>query len=173
MFSSTQSVNFGYLRRQRVSHAARCPAPRRDCVARTANVAPAGSRRRPYVADSRGNCAGSRRANAQLYRTATTRIAKDLSASADWGRPPQAPSWPTSGMPASRTGARLLHGWDWCRDKILQATRPGYWVSASTVMSICARCSFVERTQCFDISSTEPIDPMTGCGVCWPDVTKI
>ena len=76
------------------------------------------------------------------------------------------------GMPrASRTGARLQHGWDWCRDKILQAARRGYSVSASTVMSICAPCSSIERAQCFDISSIEPIEPMTGCGICWPDAT--
>jgi hypothetical protein len=74
---------------------------------------------------------------------------------------------------ASRTGARLQHGWDWCRDKILQAARPGCSASASTVMSICARCSSMERAQCFDISNTEPIEPMIGCGVCWPDATTM
>ena len=106
--------------------------------------------------------------------TCTTRTAGDSSASAALGPLPRARWSLLLAMPkASRTGAKLPHGWDWCRDKILQAARRGYSASASTVMSICARCSSTERAQCFDTSSIEPIEPTIGCGVCWPDATRM
>jgi transposase len=52
---------------------------------------------------------------------------------------------PSLTQAASTTGGRCRRGLEWCHDSIPAAASRPYWASASVVMFICARCSFMAR----------------------------